>query len=742
MSTTWLQLLDPFSRKPLRFFPVGDSGGFGYWADEDASHRWPAALGIPFLRADRVELANTVVRLVVSHKYVEALALLLQDIDDFAPRSPGLEDCHQLAERLLVVDCDLSAREMMETLQFGPVADYFALRGSAPTFFSGLGLLKVGASRERPIIDVGCGVGHFLYWLQTRGFDVMGSDSVFSKLCLAHRFLGIRADRLVCSVVGKETFLPMVTSRPTSVFCHDAFYFIKDKVHSLGDFRRLAGTSGSILIGHAHLSTADHGKVSGYPLSLDAYRRLAAVNTYFFDDSTLVGVGAGTGSLSDEIPHSAEAVAFVEGMLFEANTSEWQVMGEPLHAPLGITWSPSERRTRMDWPSEAFAHEYRDAGYLDSPDNPFESLPACGTAVSQVIHAGLAVPAPFFALACKPLRWGIIGGGWIATDYFSPAFQWTPHAHFVALAEVNDERRAIHAQIPNVRTFVDWREMIAECQLDVVYIATPNHLHAEMIEGAASAGLRVLCEKPIATDLRDIERIRKCALHRPDFFQTAYDQRYHPAHLRLARYIAEGILGTVTQVRVHYACWVDGDWNKVTATDNWRIDPNRAGGGAGFDLLPHGLDLVEMLVADPIVEAQLLYQGRVHEYAKSHIIDDGALMSVRTKGGILASLHVGYNCPEDQPRRRIEIIGTSGRVEAYDTMGQDPGGELIWHTPTGERRERFPAGPEAGPFVRQLDAVSRLWLRGDVPRFPFERDLALAERLVNCDLQARSNFKL
>ena len=418
----------------------------------------------------------------------------------------------------------------------------------------------------------------------------------------------------------------------------------------------------------------------------------------------------------------------------------WGGTDELLHVPLGVTWTTDKRRTQMEWPSEAFAQEYRAADYLVTPENPFEHLPDHGNSGLEALHPALAIPHRFFALGVKPLRWGIIGGGWIATDYFAPAFQWTPHARLVGLAELSDERRAVHGETPDLRTFVDWREMIAQCELDAVYIATPNHLHAEMIEGAAAAGLRVLCEKPVATHFDDLERIRSCSLQRADFFQTAYDQRYHPAHLRLARRIAEGVLGTVTQVRIHYACWVDGAWNKVSATDNWRIDPSQAGGGAGFDLLPHGLDLIAMLVADSIEEAYLLYQGRVHDYTKKKAIDDGAVMLVRTASGILASLHVGYNCPEDQPRRRIEIIGTKGRVDAYNTMGQDPGGELVWHTPAGEKRETFPAGVEAGPFVRQLDAVSRLWIRGDIPRYPFQKDLALAECLIHCDAHARTKF--
>lgn len=739
MSTLWFHLLDPFSRKPLHFTPLGNTAGFGYWADEEAIHRWPMALGISFLRADRVVLAEAVVELLRVGKPVVAVGRLLQDTDDFAPRIPELDDCEDLAARLLAPDDELSAREMMEALQFGPVADYFALRGSAPTFFSGLGLLKLGAWADRPLVEVGCGAGHFLHWLQARGVEAVGTDSVFSKLCLAHRFLQVPADHLLCAVAGKEAPLPLDCAGPVSVFCHDAFYFFEDKSRCLEDFRRLAGAEGSILVGHAHLATADHGKVSGFPLPREEYAQLATAAAHWFDDAALVAVGAGTGPLDREIPHSAEALSFLEGTLAEDGTDWWSSADQLLHAPMGLTWSPAKGRTQMDWPSEEFAREYRSADYLVSASNPFEHLPARGNPDPAMLHPGLAIPTRFQALGVQPLRWGIIGGGWIATDYFAPAFAYTPQAKLVGLADLRRERREAQAAVHGLRTFADWREMLAACPLDAVYIATPNDAHAEIFEGAAAAGLRVLCEKPLATNQPDLERMRHCSRHAPDFFQTAYDQRYHPAHLQLARRIAEGALGTVTQIRVHYACWVDGDWRKAEATENWRIDRRRAGGGAGFDLLPHCLDLVSVLVADSIVEAHLSYQSKVHDYAVTQTIDDGALLTLKTRSSILASIHVGYHCPEDQPRRRLEIMGTRGRVEALDTMGQDPGGELVWLLPTGITREKFPTGAEAGPFVRQLDAVSRMWLRGDVPPFSFQRDLTLAELLIRCDAQARAN---
>ena len=233
MNSSGLQLLDPISRQPLRWTAVESSLGFGYWAYADGGRRWPAALGIAYLRADREALAEAVVAHILAGDFPQALGMLLQDTDDFAPVVPELAVCGEMAKRLLANDVSLSGRELMEALGYGPVADYFALRGSAPTFFSGLGLLKLGAGKERTVIEVGCGAGHFVHWLRARGVEAVGTDSVFSKLCLAHRFLSVGAEKLVCAVAGKGQGVPIETAQATTVFCHDAFYFIKERGDTL-----------------------------------------------------------------------------------------------------------------------------------------------------------------------------------------------------------------------------------------------------------------------------------------------------------------------------------------------------------------------------------------------------------------------------------------------------------------------------------------------------------------------------
>ena len=104
MNSHWFELLDPITRMQLRFNAVGKDTNFGYWSSDGSLQTWPMALGISFLRVDRAELAVQVCTLIKMQDFVSAVALLLQDTDDFAPAIPPLNECRRIAERLLADD--------------------------------------------------------------------------------------------------------------------------------------------------------------------------------------------------------------------------------------------------------------------------------------------------------------------------------------------------------------------------------------------------------------------------------------------------------------------------------------------------------------------------------------------------------------------------------------------------------------------------------------------------------------
>ena len=296
--------------------------------------------------------------------------------------------------------------------------------------------------------------------------------------------------------------------------------------------------------------------------------------------------------------------------------------------------------------------------------------------------------------------WGIVGFGWVARDYFAPAIRAAGH-RLIAVADPGAASRTA-AEAVGARAHGSLDGLLTEPDVEAVYVATPNHLHREAVEALARAGRAVLCEKPMASRLADAEAIAAAVSRSGIFYGTAFDQRHHPAHRALRAAIRDGRVGTVTAVRIVYACWLDRGWAALSGQDNWRIDPRRAGGGALMDLAPHGLDLVDFLLDEPIADIAALTQARAQDYS----VDDGALLIGRTGSGALASLHVAYNCPDALPRRRLEIVGTRGMLSAVDTMGQSAGGQLTFTDAATGRAEEVAFDSEASPFLEQVRAFA------------------------------------
>ena len=321
----------------------------------------------------------------------------------------------------------------------------------------------------------------------------------------------------------------------------------------------------------------------------------------------------------------------------------------------------------------------------------------------------------------RTVGWGVAGCGWVARDHALPALLATPGARVVALHD-RDPAALARVDAPDAARCPDLAAFLATPGLDAVYVAVPNAAHREVVEAVAAAGKAVLCEKPLAANTADAEALVAAADRAGVLLGTAFDQRWHPAHVRLREVLPE--LGTVTAVRAVYCCWLPGDWTPDGRPhDNWRVDPVRAGGGAAIDLAPHGLDLAGVLLGEDVVELTATLQTRVHGYA----VDDGALLHGRTAGGVLVDLHVAYNTPDALPRRRLEVVGTRGLAVAVDTMGQTAGGTLTLHRP--EPVDVPFAGTD--PFAAQFAAFTASVAGTDPWPYPAARDLALHRLLVD-----------
>lgn len=303
--------------------------------------------------------------------------------------------------------------------------------------------------------------------------------------------------------------------------------------------------------------------------------------------------------------------------------------------------------------------------------------------------------------ATGPVRFGVVGCGWVARDYGLPGL--IVAGEVTHLCDADAEAAAICAagveaatdRLPRVTASLD--ELLADDAVEAVYVATPNHTHAAIVSQCAAAGKAVLCEKPLAESVASAQAMVDACERHGVLLATAYDQRWHPAHRAIRKLIAAGRLGTVTQARIHYACWLPAGWSPDGRPhDNWRVDAARAGGGAGIDLAPHGVDLLATLLDCEWDTLQALTQTAVQDYTT----DDGAVLMGRL-GDTLATLHVGYNCPDPLPRRQLELIGTAGRIDAVNTMGQTPGGQVTFTDAETGQGEPVAFDAAASPFAEQ-----------------------------------------
>ncbi|MGH3914018.1 MAG: Gfo/Idh/MocA family protein [Pseudonocardiaceae bacterium] len=347
-------------------------------------------------------------------------------------------------------------------------------------------------------------------------------------------------------------------------------------------------------------------------------------------------------------------------------------------------------------------------------------------------------------LGRRPIGWGIVGCGWVARDHVLPGLLALPDARLVGACDLDP--RAAHRVAAGGLATDDLDALLDRPDLQAVYVATPNHMHATVVAAVAARGIPVLCEKPLAADVIDARALVTAV--GDGLAGAAFDQRFHPAHRRIAELVAAGELGTVTAVRIVYGCWLPPDWSPMPRTDvadadaadadaadidtgggaydNWRVDRARAGGGALIDLAPHSVDLVGALLEDDLEQLRVLIQRRVHDYP----VEDGAVLAGRTGGGVLYGAHVSYNTADPLPRRRLEVVGTRAQLIAENTMGQTAGGTLTHLDARTGATTAVGFDTATSPFTAQLAAFGAAVAGTGAWRWSLDRDLYLHELLL------------
>lgn len=193
------------------------------------------------------------------------------------------------------------------------------------------------------------------------------------------------------------------------------------------------------------------------------------------------------------------------------------------------------------------------------------------------------------------LKIGIVGAGKIFRGSHAPGWTSHPDTELTALCDVDGERaKAMAAQYGITRIYTDYREMLAQEQLDAVDICTPNVYHSEVAIAALEHGLHVFCEKPDAVSPIEAQRMADAAQASGKLLMAMRNNRFTPAARFLKSYIGSGAMGDIYTGR---AGWVRR--RGIPGRGGWFTNKAMSGGGPLIDLGVHMIDLAVWLMGNP-----------------------------------------------------------------------------------------------------------------------------------------------
>jgi predicted dehydrogenase len=246
----------------------------------------------------------------------------------------------------------------------------------------------------------------------------------------------------------------------------------------------------------------------------------------------------------------------------------------------------------------------------------------------------------------RELRWGVLSTARIGREKVIPGIGRSDLGRVVAIAS-RDLERARHvadgAGIPTVHG--SYEALLADPEVDAVYIPLPNHLHAEWTIAAARAGKHVLCEKPLATSVADAERMVEVCEAEGVRLMEAFMYRLHPSWVAVRDLVASGRIGRLVAVQSWFSYYNDD----VANIRNIR----EYGGGALFDIGCYSVNL-----------SRMLFGGEPTRVEASVLRDPGSGVDVLTSallefGDGVATFTCSTRAEDDQ---RVDIYGTKGRI--------------------------------------------------------------------------------
>lgn len=298
------------------------------------------------------------------------------------------------------------------------------------------------------------------------------------------------------------------------------------------------------------------------------------------------------------------------------------------------------------------------------------------------------------------LTWGILGTGAIA-KVFARGLAASTTGKLVAIGSRTQEAANTFGAAFNVaHCYNSYDALLADDNVQAVYIATPHPMHAEWSIKAAHAGKHILCEKPIALNSTEASAIVEAARRNHVFLMEAFMYRCHPQTAGLIELIRSGIIGDVRVIQATFS--FDTPFDSAS-----RLLQNALGGGGILDVGGYPVSMARLIAgaalgqafADPVGVQGMAHLGNVSR------VDEYAVASLKFPGDILAQVFCGVQVTGEDV---VHIFGTKGSLFVPEPWlpARDGGSStILLKLNSGETQEIVVQSPHA-LYALEADTVA------------------------------------
>lgn len=335
------------------------------------------------------------------------------------------------------------------------------------------------------------------------------------------------------------------------------------------------------------------------------------------------------------------------------------------------------------------------------------------------------LPAWSTKLAAETPKTGyaIIGLGRIA-DHFLRGVLLTTNSRITALVSGHrDKAERIAAQygVPSdsIYSYENFDEIVHNKNVEAVYVALPNSMHAEYTIRAARAGKHVLCEKPMSTSVADAEAMIAACKQAHVKLMIAYRCHYEPTNLRAVKLIREGALGQVQAIE---------SVNGFNIGQDWRLKRKLAGGGPLMDVGIYSLNACRYLTGEEPADLSA-FASVIDQDGRFREVEENLSWTMRFPSGIVASCNTSYGANMNGYYR---VHGSQGWLEASPAFYYD--GLRLRGEFGGTQIDEFNPAKDPSHFQLQAEHFSHCVQNNQEPKTPGEeglQDMRLMTRIYH-----------